>query len=94
MPQYTYKCKECEAYFDRFYTMDERHVPTQEPCPECGAEAGSVIQVIQGSPRLVDPIRLHGKLPGDYATLMKKIQRANPGSKVYDNLAYPSKQEV
>ena len=90
MPKYLYKCRECDTYFEDIRTMDERHVPTESACA-CGAPVGSIFQVLE-APRLVDPIRLRGKLPSGYAQLMKKIQDGSPGSKVYDNLPYSHKQ--
>lgn len=90
MPRYTYKCQTCETYFEDVLSIEDRHKPTESNCGYCGASEGSISQVIE-APRLVDPIRLHGKLPSGYTDLMKKIQGANPGSKVYDNMKYPSK---
>lgn len=34
---YDYFCKECNHQFERQLPMDDRKIPEDEPCPECGA---------------------------------------------------------
>jgi len=38
MPTYDYQCKACEHVFTKFCKISERDEPTENPCPECGAE--------------------------------------------------------
>ena len=35
MPNYDYYCDACQHTFDDIQTMDNRDVPTKEPCPRC-----------------------------------------------------------
>ena len=36
MPLYEYKCKACEYESTQLRRMDDRRIPTSEPCVECG----------------------------------------------------------
>lgn len=42
MPTYNYLCNSCGEEFDRFNSIAERNVPTEEPCPSCGKETVSM----------------------------------------------------
>ncbi len=35
MPNYTYHCDGCHHEFVKRQKISERHVPCEEPCPEC-----------------------------------------------------------
>lgn len=36
MPFYSYICKHCNCSFQELLPVDERYVPCEAPCPECG----------------------------------------------------------
>ena len=36
MPTYEYECRECNHQFESFQWLENRNVPTKEPCPCCG----------------------------------------------------------
>ena len=36
MPTYDYKCKACEHAFEEIHLIEDREVPTKNPCPKCG----------------------------------------------------------
>lgn len=42
-----YQCKNCEHYFEESHLIDERNIPIEKPCPECGEEK---IEMVIGSP--------------------------------------------
>ena len=35
MPYYDYQCTSCKHEFETCMKISERHIPTQEPCPDC-----------------------------------------------------------
>lgn len=49
MPLYNYECKSCGDKFTKKFKVDDRKIPEQEMCSECGA-VGRVQQVIEESP--------------------------------------------
>lgn len=67
MPSYDYQCKECGHVFTKFSKISERNVPTENPCPECGAEE-SVSQAI-------------GAVPMSYSGSMSNLRKAGDGWK-------------
>lgn len=36
MPIYQYQCASCKLKFTEVLPVADRHIPTTEPCPECG----------------------------------------------------------
>lgn len=36
MAIYNYRCHSCNEMFERLYSMDDRKIPENEPCPSCG----------------------------------------------------------
>lgn len=38
MPTYNYMCKGCEHEFTEMHKMDDRKIPEEQPCPECGEQ--------------------------------------------------------
>ena len=67
MPSYDYQCKACNHVFTKFSKISERNVPTENPCPECGAEE-SVSQAI-------------GAVPMSYSGSMSNLRKAGDGWK-------------
>lgn len=67
MPSYDYQCKECNHVFTKFSKISERNIPTENPCPECGAEE-SVSQSI-------------GAVPFNYNEMGGSLRRAGDGWK-------------
>lgn len=48
MPTYNYMCKTCEHEFTELLKMDDRKIPEEQPCPECGAsEVSQKIGVVK-----------------------------------------------
>ena len=37
MPQYTYKCRQCENVTEHVLPIDSRNKPCEFPCSECGS---------------------------------------------------------
>lgn len=36
MPLYMYQCNNCDYYFEESHPIDERRLPCEKLCPECG----------------------------------------------------------
>lgn len=36
MPLYDYGCRECGQYFTDVHKIDDRKIPCENPCPNCG----------------------------------------------------------
>jgi putative FmdB family regulatory protein len=35
MPNYAFVCESCDHKFDKILSVDDRDLPTKEPCPSC-----------------------------------------------------------
>jgi putative FmdB family regulatory protein len=57
MPTYDYTCLNCEHTFERLLRIDDRKIPTEEPCPNCGQNK---IESCLSAPSLVSPFRIDG----------------------------------
>lgn len=81
MPTYNYMCKECNHSFENQSKIDDRKIPEQSPCPECGAEK-SVHQKI-GAPMICDPVRVGArKMDTGFKEVLQKIHERAPGSEL------------
>ena len=84
MPLYSYECKSCEHLFEESFRIDDRKVPTENPCSECG---GEVVQVITGM-NIGDAVRLGIKKPsGEWNHMLSQIAEQNPRSKLHEKLS-------
>ena len=87
MPTYEYQCEQCEHYFTKKLSIDERNTPEMEPCPEC--QEVQVKKVMFTAPSLGDPVRLGIKKPSDgFKDVLRKIHAQTPGSKLKDNSSF------
>ena len=79
MPLYEYKCKACDCVWEESHKMDDRLIPTTEPCEECGCM--EVILMV-GS-KVGDPYILGVTGPtSSFKDLMGEMQKAHPYSKL------------
>jgi len=53
MPTYDYICNECLYSYTKLLKISERNIPTESPCPECGAL--TISQKI-GAPKTVSQV--------------------------------------
>ena len=83
-PHYDYFCKKCDHEFSEWLDMDNRKIPTESPCEECG---GSVEQMI-GTSATVDSVRLEmsgvHRNSGDFKEVISKIKEAHPRNTIKD----------
>lgn len=87
MPSYEFICNCCNQTFTRVSSIDNRHIPISEPCPNCG-ETGSV-QRYYGNQHyeLSDPWRLGHKKPDrEWREFLGRMESANPGSSINSQL--------
>lgn len=76
MAIYNYKCKECEHEFQEHLRMDDRKLPEESPCPECGKEDAVVLQI--GAPKIVrDQGSILGKTSQGWKDLVKHIKKGS-----------------
>lgn len=78
MPTYNYACKACEHCFEKILKMDERHTPTENPCPNCLAQNSIYIEM--SAPALLSPFRVDGlkRPPPQFREKMQKIKSDLP----------------
>lgn len=74
MPTYDYQCKHCQFTFEEVYKIDDRHAPTLDPCPNCKSD--NTIELLVGSPLIVDPMRIGVKKPhGAFKERMQEMKK-------------------
>ena len=81
MPNYSYKCKECQHSFEEFQSMSAEHLTD---CPECN---GSVKRLIGGG------AGIHFKGSGFYQTDYKKTKAPCEGNKSEACSSCPKKED-
>ena len=77
MPLYEYYCDKCQHAFDEILTVSKRNEPTEQPCPECGAEevCKGVSETTMGADMNATPDKKTG---GDWTRLMDKMKSYTP----------------
>ncbi len=84
MPNYDYRCKECEHTFEEFLRMADRNKPCRKPCPKCG-KTKCIEQYLPSSPALCDPVRIGVRKPDSgFKEVISKIKRAHPRNNMRD----------
>ena len=74
MPTYDYKCNACEKLWEEFSHINNRDMPTEKPCPECGKK--EVIREISGYGICVDTNITPNKVTGGaWNELMQKMDK-------------------
>ena len=80
MPYYDYQCTSCKHEFETCMKISERHIPTQEPCPECSEK--DVKQQL-ATPVVGDPWRFAGKRPDEgFRDRLREIKKHHPGNTI------------
>ena len=80
MPYYDYYCTSCKHEFETNMKISERHVPTQEPCPEC-SERDVELQLV--APTVGDPWRFAGKRPDEgFRDRLREIKKHHRGNTI------------
>lgn len=75
MPVYAYACRSCDNNFDSIQKIEDRNLPTLEPCKQCQGELYlkiTSIRVIDKTGRLDNK-----KVPTDFKNLVAGIQRSH-----------------
>lgn len=75
MPTYDYVCSECRHTFDKLLKIDDRTLPTQEVCPNCGKT--DCVSLSFTAPSLMSPFRVDGlKRPsGQFRERVQQIKK-------------------
>lgn len=75
MPLYEYVCDGCHEVFDRFSSIADRNVPTDQPCPNCGE---SKVRQQLSTPPIADPVRLGRiKAPEGFRDVLRNVKKNN-----------------
>lgn len=66
------------------YKMDDRKIPEQQPCPECGAE--ETIFLLIGAPKIVAGVGTNiGKTSQGFKDLLGRIKKGSgSGNTIHD----------
>jgi len=73
MPTYEYQCKSCKHSFQEIYKIDDRKIPVESPCPNCGEME---VQQLISSTGIVDPYIAGLKKPtSEFKEKMKSLKR-------------------
>lgn len=84
MPNYNYRCKNCDFQWESMYSISNRKQPEAFPCPNCHTH-NSVEHYIAGAPSLGDPVRLGFTRPNSgMREVLQKIHDRSPMSEVKD----------
>ena len=80
MPYYDYQCTSCKHVFEASKKISERHVPTQEPCPECSERD---VEQQFATPVIGDPWRFAGKRPDEgFRDRLREIKKHHRGNSI------------
>ena len=80
MPYYDYQCTSCKHVFEASKKISERHVPTQEPCPECSERD---VEQQFATPVIGDPWRFAGKKPDEgFRDRLREIKKHHRGNSI------------
>lgn len=74
MPLYDYKCRSCEHAFTESRSVDERKVPLESPCSECG---GEIFQFISGTSLVTDSMGTLRRAGTEWQDVLKGIKKAS-----------------
>lgn len=78
MPIYQYACKNCDVQFEGEYHIDDRHIPTKVPCPNC---CGEIYIEINRCGLAFNDLP-HKKPPSWFNSRLRQIKKKMPGSKI------------
>lgn len=74
MPLYNYACRSCDTEFSETYSMDDRKIPTEAPCSECG---GEIFQKL-GTPGFIsDSKSMHTRAGSEWQDILKKVKKGS-----------------
>lgn len=73
MAIYSYACRSCDHEFTEMLRMDDRKIPTENPCPSCGEK--TVYQTIKGTPSIVSQVGgTLSKTSDGWKDVLKKVK--------------------
>jgi len=83
MPLYEYKCKTCEHESTQMHRIDDRRIPTSEPCVECGELS---VEFVISTPMVVYSNAGSMKTTDSFNDRLKEIKKGIP-PKYHDKLS-------
>ena len=80
MPNYEYKCKSCNAKFEKLVPMAKRLSPQKQKCDQCGKKE---IELQISCPAICDPVRIGVKKPDKgFQEVLQKIKQKHPTNNI------------
>jgi len=84
MPQYNYRCRSCDYRFTDVKSIEDRKVPTEQPCPNC-CNTGDIYLSIDSAPAIGYSIAPGLRTTDDFNSRLKEIKkRSGKGNTVGD----------
>lgn len=85
MPNYEFKCDNCDSYFCRLLSIGDRNIPLTENCEHCGSV--SIVKSYSTGPLLLSDSTMtpNKKTGGQWNELVSKIKKGTP-KRFHNNL--------
>lgn len=74
MPLYDYSCRSCDNEFTESHSVDNRKIPLEKPCDQCG---GELFQRISGTSLVTDHMTLTRRAGSEWQDVLKGIKKAS-----------------
>ena len=81
MPLYNYACRDCGHEWDENLRMDDRKIPLEQPCTECGSN--NLYQVIS-APKIVRDVGGGIKVDDGFREVISKVKSGHKINNIKD----------
>jgi putative FmdB family regulatory protein len=77
MPKYDYQCESCSYVREELVTYDDRDLPLEDPCPNCG-ETGTIKRLLCSPPVVGYHSRVRMRTSENFNDRLKDIAKNRP----------------